>query len=288
MDKKSVDSNKASGGIPPVIWLPQVIYSSRKLTPNAKLILSEILNLLKLDRRYCWASNKHFADMFGLEEENVSYHIQQIKKDGWIKCESVKICKMDTCSLKDTGWHRHIYPGNTLSNILDTLTGIDTTTQIPPLSNKLDSPIKDTWEPPYQVYAKQDIHKDTKDKSLVGTSPKVSSKVDKRDPQVQAVIDKLILLKGEKPAKEHLNRYAAKRLVRSKGLDRVVKALDFAWIVRSEDRFAPRIYSVMDLEEKWDALLDYGKARKQPKQKTLNEMVDDYPVLRAPRPEAKA
>jgi hypothetical protein len=136
MDKITAKKN-IKPGVPPVMWTPQVIYSDRKLSSDAKLILSEILNLLKLDRRYCWATNTHFSDMFGMGIKKVSYHIQQMEKSGWVKSDFVKICKLGDCPLMDKGNHRHIYPGRTLSNILDSLAGVETATQTPPLTPNL-------------------------------------------------------------------------------------------------------------------------------------------------------
>jgi len=104
-----------------IIWLPHAIYSAPKLNGNAKLILGELLNLLKVNRRYCWATNKHFSQVFNLQKANVSYHIKSLEKAGWIKIEIVNKCKFEDCPLKTKGWHRHIYPLPPLSNILDSL-----------------------------------------------------------------------------------------------------------------------------------------------------------------------
>ncbi len=104
-----------------VLWIPYVVYSDTKLSGNAKLILAEILSLLKVDRRWCWASNGHFAEMLGLERRNVSYHINQLEKNGWIKTEATKNCDIEECRLGNSGWHRHIFPGTPLSKILHSL-----------------------------------------------------------------------------------------------------------------------------------------------------------------------
>lgn len=117
------------------ISIPYVIYSDKDLSATAKLILGEILNLFKVNDSQCWASNDHFAEMFGLEKANVSYHIKQIEENGWIISKAIKRCDMEDCTLRSKGWHRHIFPQLPLSNILDSL------------SNKLESPIKYTREP---------------------------------------------------------------------------------------------------------------------------------------------
>ncbi len=103
------------------ITAPYAIYADLNLSGNAKWILVEILNLLKVNRRWCWASNGHFAKTFGIKKANVSYHIKQLEKEGWIKTQPVKNCKLENCQLKERGWHRHIYPLDPLSNILESL-----------------------------------------------------------------------------------------------------------------------------------------------------------------------
>lgn len=119
---------------------PYAIFRDNSLSGNAKWILTEIVNLLKVDRQYCWASNEHFAELFGLTRANVSYHIQELVKAGWIRAEAVKTCDLPDCQLKDKGWHRHIYPQPSLSKILDSLSNrLDS-----PLSSKPIEPIKST------------------------------------------------------------------------------------------------------------------------------------------------
>jgi DNA-binding Lrp family transcriptional regulator len=165
-----MNKTAADKGIPPIIWTPKVIYSDRKLSANAKFILSEILNLLKLDNRYCYASNTHFANMFGLDEKNVSYHIQQLKKEGWIKCEKVKICTIETCPLKNDGYHRHIYPSTPLSSILDAMNGIDRTSQSTPLVADTRPPSGVPLTPYPQIlepYIENNIENNTKSKDIV-------------------------------------------------------------------------------------------------------------------------
>lgn len=120
-----------------ILWIPQIIYSDKDISPTAKLILAEIFNLLKINNQ-CFASNDHFANMFGLERANVSYHIQSLIKHGWIFSEALKHCQREECIFKDKGWHRHIIAGETLSKILDSL------------SKKTIDPIKSDLTP-YQV-----------------------------------------------------------------------------------------------------------------------------------------
>lgn len=128
-----------------VLWMPHIIFSDKDIAPAGKLILTEILNLLRVNRQHCWASNEHFAEMFGLSKRNVSYHIDLLSKSGWIISKAIKECDLDFCTLRETGWHRHIVAGETLSKILDGLSG------------KSTDPMKNTSKPmkyssiPYEV-----------------------------------------------------------------------------------------------------------------------------------------
>jgi hypothetical protein len=118
-----------------IIATPHSIFHDKNLSGNAKWILAEILNLLRVERQYCWASNDHFAEVFGLTKTNVSYHIHELENQGWIRVEVVKECNLSDCHLKGRGWHRHIYPLTPLSNLLDSL------------SKRLDTPIQNIGEP---------------------------------------------------------------------------------------------------------------------------------------------
>ena len=115
---------------PLILWIPYNIYSDPSLSASSKLILGEIFNLMKVGDKECWASNGHFSEMFGMTRSNISFHIQQLEKQGWIKSKPIKD--------KHKGWVRKIYPLPPLSNILDTL------------SSRTIDPIKYS-DIPYQV-----------------------------------------------------------------------------------------------------------------------------------------
>ena len=48
------------------ITIPYKIYSQKDLSAQAKLILGEIIALLKIETPFVWASNKHFGKLSGL------------------------------------------------------------------------------------------------------------------------------------------------------------------------------------------------------------------------------
>lgn len=86
------------------------------------------------------------------------------------------------------------------------------------------------------------------------------------NPEINTCLDELEKLLGNKPTKETLNRYAAKRLiVKLGGVDRVIKAINYAFLIRTEDKYAPQIYNYMDLEEKLERLKGYGRQKSKPR-----------------------
>lgn len=131
------------------LMVPQVIYADEDMSSTAKMILAEILNKLRVERRFCFASNEHFAQLLGLKKNNVSHHIAQLEGLGWVVTESVSGCQLDGCPLQQKGNHRHIYPGKPLSNILDTLSK---KTIEPPRKNVS---IKDKYKRSSKISAKQ-------------------------------------------------------------------------------------------------------------------------------------
>lgn len=63
---------------------------------------------------------------------------------------------------------------------------------------------------------------------------------------------------GYKPNRISLNRYALHRLLKSRGEERVFKAMEFA-LSQQKNRYCPVITSYMDLEQKWAALEVYAR-----------------------------
>lgn len=63
--------------------LPANVRYAKGLNPNAKLLYSEITALCNKDG-YCWAENKHFAELYGVAEETISRWISELKKRGFI------------------------------------------------------------------------------------------------------------------------------------------------------------------------------------------------------------
>lgn len=69
------------------------------LSSTAKLLYGEITSLCRA-KGYCWATNSHFAGLYGVSESTISRLISQLEKRGHIRVETVAIA---------TGSERRIY-----------------------------------------------------------------------------------------------------------------------------------------------------------------------------------
>ena len=65
------------------VWIPAEIWINTEITPMEKMILTEI-NSLDGDE-HCFASNKHFSEMFGISTRQVSEHIGALASKKCIK-----------------------------------------------------------------------------------------------------------------------------------------------------------------------------------------------------------
>ena len=65
------------------VMIPKEIWLSKDLSPIEKMIFTEIHNLDNEDG--CWASNRHFANLFSLSERQVRTHIGSIQSKGLIR-----------------------------------------------------------------------------------------------------------------------------------------------------------------------------------------------------------
>lgn len=70
------------------IWIPKEIWLSKNLTLQEKVFLVEIDSLDNDDG--CFASNKHFAEFFGLSIGRVSQVINSLHEKGYIDVQYEK------------------------------------------------------------------------------------------------------------------------------------------------------------------------------------------------------
>lgn len=87
----------------PGYWavLPADVRYDRRLTQSAKLLYAEISSLAQVTG-YCWATDRHFADILGCSTKTVSRMICALKEAGYIWCE---------ITANASGPERHIYCG---------------------------------------------------------------------------------------------------------------------------------------------------------------------------------
>jgi hypothetical protein len=70
------------------IWIPVELINNKKLDWTNKVLMSEIVNLNKLENG-CIASNEHFAQLLGIERSSVSKRITYLEKVGMIVTKKI-------------------------------------------------------------------------------------------------------------------------------------------------------------------------------------------------------
>lgn len=75
----------------PAYWavLPAKVRYDQDLRPNAKLLYAEITALAD-STGYCWASNKHLADLFGLSAKTISDLVSMLAEKGYCHVEVLR------------------------------------------------------------------------------------------------------------------------------------------------------------------------------------------------------
>lgn len=69
--------------------IPAEIRYNKKLTPNAKILYSEITALCNKEG-FCWAGNKYFANLYNTSRTSISKWISSLEKQGYIRIEIIK------------------------------------------------------------------------------------------------------------------------------------------------------------------------------------------------------
>lgn len=81
--------------------IPADVRYDPDLNPNAKLLYGELTSLCN-QKGYCWATNEHFSELYGLSVRTISRLITQLESKGYIRCEM---------AATDKGSERRIYAG---------------------------------------------------------------------------------------------------------------------------------------------------------------------------------
>lgn len=140
------------------IVIPYQIYTRRKVAAQAKLILGEIMALLKVETPFVWAGNAHFGKLFGIKGETASYHINRLMKLGFITRQIFKHgCNDSLCPIQKLENHRHIYPTSALLDI----------------SNSLSSRLKEPSQTPSKEELQIEINSNTSETLPNGKSRQV-------------------------------------------------------------------------------------------------------------------
>ena len=64
------------------VWIPKEIWQSRQLSLMERVLFVEIHSLD--NERGCFASNRHFAEFFGVSERQIRTYIAVLKEKGFI------------------------------------------------------------------------------------------------------------------------------------------------------------------------------------------------------------
>lgn len=96
---------------PLYITIPYRIFADPNLSPLEKLILCEVVSLLRVETLFCFATNPHFQKLFGVSENTVIAAVKHLKARGYIGTLIFQDgCREEACPLSSRGWHRHIVP----------------------------------------------------------------------------------------------------------------------------------------------------------------------------------
>lgn len=68
--------------------IPADVRYSKDITANAKLLYAEVTSLCNKTGT-CWASNKYFAELYGVQPNRISVWVKQLVEFGFLECKVV-------------------------------------------------------------------------------------------------------------------------------------------------------------------------------------------------------
>lgn len=217
------------------VWIPKEIWLDTRLNALDKIILVEI-NSLDGDEG-CFASNEYLADFCQCSSAKVSKSISLLIELGYIKVLKFDGRKrfLKTCLIKNT------------------------------------SLIKNNTEPSKNYKADKEKIQDNniynnKDNNTI------SKDIEKTPDNYGNKDINLLFDEWEKKcafrvnSKIKLNRYACNRLIKSKGIESIIKVIPIVAESQS-DTYAPTIANFIDLEQKWNNLAIWYQKKLMTKKK---------------------
>lgn len=219
------------------VWIPKEIWLDTRLNALDKIILVEINSLDGEDG--CFASNEYLAEFCQCSEAKVSKAISLLTELGYVKVVKFDGRKrfLKTCLVK------------------------------------IKSHVKNTTEPSKKYEAEWENLQDNNIYNNIdnNTIPKgIEQKAPKSygNPEINLLFEEWEKHCGLKITnKIKMNRYACNRLIKTKGLEPILKVIPIV-AESNSDKYAPSIANFMDLEEKWNNLAIWYKKKLMEKKKT--------------------
>jgi hypothetical protein len=196
-----------------------------------------------LKRGQLVTGRKILSELTGIPESNVEYNIKLYERLGQIQQQTTNKYRIITIinydSYQETN-SRKTADGQQMdtNNKNNNVNNVNNTNHIVTTKHKVSRNHKET--PTTNVV----------EQALVKPEEYGNSEINK-------LMGLLKELSGGNIPKDRLNRFAANRLLKRYGADKVEKALRFGFMMRGE-QFCPQVYNYMDLEEKWQKLLQFA------------------------------
>lgn len=169
---------------------------------------------------WCDASKAYLADAIGVTERGIFKMLTKLEEDGLITRGESRLIRTTE------KWYEEAVAKD-------------------PAMNKVHRKHEQS-----SVKTMNKVHTTTRPNSKTTASPKGEEpRLDKRDPEIQFVMDHFEKLWGFEIRKPVLGRWPAKRLIAKHGVEKVVQLLEYARSLWGE-QYKPQVNNLKDLEEK--------------------------------------